>query len=74
MIPFPDKGLNFFNTITELELYLIEQALIRSKGNRYKAAELLTLNKSTLVQKMKKLDLFKNDYSGGQIHAHDSKD
>ncbi|MBT3057344.1 MAG: sigma-54-dependent Fis family transcriptional regulator [gamma proteobacterium symbiont of Ctena orbiculata] len=46
----PDQGLN----MDELEASLIEQALVKTFGNRSKAARLLGLSRDTLLYRMKK--------------------
>jgi DNA-binding NtrC family response regulator len=46
----PDQGLN----MDELEASLIEQALIKTFGNRSKAARMLGLSRDTLLYRMKK--------------------
>jgi DNA-binding NtrC family response regulator len=46
----PDQGLN----MDELEASLIEQALVKTFGNRSKAARMLGLSRDTLLYRMKK--------------------
>ena len=50
----PDDGLDLRATLDELEGELIRQALRRSDGNRAQAANLLRLNRTTLVEKLKR--------------------
>ena len=53
-VSLPDEGLCFRSTVTRFENALILQALKRSKGNKNKAASLLHLNRTTLVEKIKR--------------------
>ncbi len=56
--PFlPTTGVDFNSLIEEFENQLIIQALERTKGNKKAAAELLNLNRTTLVEKIKKKGL-----------------
>jgi DNA-binding NtrC family response regulator len=50
----PPNGLVLKNVIQDIENSLIGQALSRSRGNKNKAAQLLGLNRTTLVEKLKK--------------------
>jgi transcriptional regulator with PAS, ATPase and Fis domain len=53
----PASGIDFNSLIEEFENQLIMQALERTKGNKKAAAELLNLNRTTLVEKIKKKGL-----------------
>jgi transcriptional regulator with PAS, ATPase and Fis domain len=44
-------------TIKQMEIFLIKQALKRSKGNKTAAAKQLGIDKSTLFRKMKAFDI-----------------
>ena len=59
MVPniLPDGGLDFNTVIEEIENSLIRQALERTGGNKKAAAKLLRLNRTTLVEKIKKKGL-----------------
>ena len=50
----PAEGIDLKQTIAELEDSLIDQALDRTRGNRNAAARLLGLNRTTLVEKLKR--------------------
>jgi DNA-binding NtrC family response regulator len=50
----PETGLDLRRTVAELEYALIDQALARTGGNRNAAAQLLGLNRTTLVEKLKR--------------------
>jgi len=53
----PTDGVSFKDAVGEFETKLIEQALERTGGNKNKAATLLKLNRTTLVEKIKKLGI-----------------
>lgn len=50
----PEHGLSLDSHLQHLERSLIEQALERSAGNRAEAARLLGLNRTTLVERLKR--------------------
>jgi sigma-54 specific flagellar transcriptional regulator A len=56
-IDFPDEGLDLNQIIGNLERALITRALERSEGVRSKAAQLLGLNRTTLIEKIKKMGI-----------------
>ena len=53
----PDQGVNMNNLVEEMEKSLIQQAIRKSKGVKSKAAELLGLKRTTLLEKMKKFEM-----------------
>jgi len=53
----PDAGLSFKGAVAEFENSLILKALQKTNGNKNKAAALLKLNRTTLVEKIKKKQL-----------------
>jgi DNA-binding NtrC family response regulator len=53
----PDGGLDFNTAVDQFENQLILQALERTNWNRNQAAQLLHLNRTTLVEKIKKKGL-----------------
>lgn len=53
----PDEGVSFRHAISDFENRLIIKALEKTSGNRNKAASLLRLNRTTLVEKIKKKNL-----------------
>jgi transcriptional regulator with GAF, ATPase, and Fis domain len=57
VIPLPDEGTDFERTIAGAERDLIRRALERTAGNKRRAAELLRLKRTTLVEKIKRLDM-----------------
>ena len=50
----PKSGLDLRLLLTELEERFIAEALARTGGNRNRAAELLGLNRTTLVEKLRR--------------------
>jgi DNA-binding NtrC family response regulator len=50
----PEEGTNFYKAVEDFENTLITQALQRSNGNKNRAASILNLNRTTLLEKMKK--------------------
>ena len=55
-VRFPEEGIQLAAYLLSLERSLIEQSLERTGGNRHKAAGLLGLKRTTLVEKLKRLD------------------
>lgn len=51
----PESGLNMVETFQNMERDLIQKALERSSGVKAQAAQLLGINRTTLVEKMKRL-------------------
>ena len=54
-VDFPDEGLDLPGYLGSIERDLIGRALERTRGNRNKAAELLHIKRTTLVEKLKRL-------------------
>ena len=52
---FPDDGLDFDRYIEAVELSLIRRSLERTQGNKRQAAKLLHLKRTTLIEKLKRL-------------------
>ncbi len=50
----PEDGIDLKKFLTEVEDGLIEQALQRSGHNKNQASRLLKMNRTTLIEKMKK--------------------
>jgi len=53
-IALPPEGIDLYAALAELEDRLINEALERSGGNKNQAAKILKLNRTTLVEKLKK--------------------
>ena len=52
----PDTGLDLDELVSRFELTLIKRALDRTGGNKRAAAELLRLKRTTLIEKLKRLE------------------
>ena len=50
----PEEGLDLRDTVERFESSLIEQALERAGGNKSRAATILRMNRTTLVEKLRK--------------------
>ena len=55
-VSFPDDGLDFERYIQAVELSLIRRSLERTQGNKRQAAKLLHLKRTTLIEKLKRLE------------------
>jgi two-component system response regulator PilR (NtrC family) len=53
---FPDDGVDFESYIEGVELSLIRRSLERTQGNKRQAARLLKLKRTTLIEKLKRLE------------------
>jgi DNA-binding NtrC family response regulator len=53
----PEDGVDIKQVLSDIEDSLIMQALDRTSGNKNKASKLLKLNRTTLIEKMKKKSL-----------------
>jgi two-component system, NtrC family, response regulator AtoC len=56
-IYIPDEGVNFNTEVSNVEKELIMQSLRKSGGNKKQAAKLLNLKRTTLIEKLKRLNL-----------------
>lgn len=56
-VSLPDEGVDFNEAVNDFENELIIQALQKTEGNKNKAATLLNLNRTTLVEKLKRKGL-----------------
>lgn len=54
LLVLPDSGVHLRALIAQIELHMIHQALERTEGNRSQAARLLGLNRTTLVEKLRR--------------------
>ena len=54
-VSLPEEGLDLAAFIAHIERELIERSLERTGGNKGRAAKLLNLNRTTLVEKLKRL-------------------
>jgi DNA-binding NtrC family response regulator len=56
VVDFPDGGLDLPAYLSTIERDLIRRSLERTGGNRNKAAELLRIKRTTLVEKLKRIE------------------
>jgi DNA-binding NtrC family response regulator len=54
-VSLPEGGLDFAGTVNRIERRILEQALIKTKGNKKMAADLLGLKRTTLSAKLRSL-------------------
>lgn len=54
LVALPDDGIDLRKTLNDIENSLISQALKRTEGNKNQASKLLKMNRTTLIEKMKK--------------------
>jgi DNA-binding NtrC family response regulator len=54
-VEFPEEGLDLPGYLSSIERDLIRRALDRTGGNRNKAADLLRIKRTTLVEKLKRI-------------------
>ena len=57
-LPLPENGLDLERELAAIEHVYIAQALARTDQNRSRAAELLGVKRTTLVEKIKRLERF----------------
>lgn len=50
----PSDGLSLKDVVDAFENHLVDQALARTRGNKNRASELLKMNRTTLVEKLRK--------------------
>ncbi|MDE3156990.1 MAG: sigma-54-dependent Fis family transcriptional regulator [Acidobacteriota bacterium] len=55
-VPFPDEGIDFDGYVRAIERELIRRSLEKTRGNKGRAARLLNLKRTTLVEKLKRLE------------------
>ena len=54
-VEFPEKGLDLPRYLASVERDLVHRALDRTRGNRNKAADLLRIKRTTLVEKLRRI-------------------
>ncbi len=57
LFELPDLGVDLKQILSDIEDSLIMQAMNRTRGNKNQASKLLALNRTTLIEKMKKKNL-----------------
>ena len=56
-VTIPDEGINFASVVSQLERELILRCLEKTGGNKRQAARLLHLSRTTLIDKLQRLNL-----------------
>jgi DNA-binding NtrC family response regulator len=56
-VAIPDEGINFTSVVSQLERELILKCLEKTGGNKRQAARLLNLSRTTLIDKLHRLNL-----------------
>ena len=56
-VSLPDHGIDFTEIVAVFERKLLDQALEKAKGNKSQAADLLRMKRSTLVSKLRVLEI-----------------
>ncbi len=64
-IMLPQTGLDLKAMVLAFENDLVDQALSRTSGNKNRASELLQMNRTTLVEKLRKRGLILSNKGGG---------
>jgi two-component system response regulator PilR (NtrC family) len=57
LFDLPEPGVDLKQILSDIEDSLILQAMTRTRGNKNQASKLLALNRTTLIEKMKKKNL-----------------
>jgi DNA-binding NtrC family response regulator len=55
-MPIPDEGIDLEHLVADFEHALIRRALERSGGNKRRASDLLHVKRTTLIEKLKRLE------------------
>ena len=56
-VTIPDEGINFASVVSQLERELILRCLEKTGGNKRQAARLLNLSRTTLIDKLQRLNV-----------------
>jgi DNA-binding NtrC family response regulator len=56
-VTIPDEGINFTQVVSQLERELILRCLEKTGGNKRQAARLLQLSRTTLIDKLNRLNV-----------------
>jgi DNA-binding NtrC family response regulator len=56
-VRIPDEGINFTSVVSQLERELILRCLEKTGGNKRQAARLLQLSRTTLIDKLHRLNV-----------------
>jgi DNA-binding NtrC family response regulator len=53
----PDEGIDFTDVVSQVERELLVQTLEKTGGNKMRAAKLLNMKRTTLIEKLKRLQI-----------------
>lgn len=62
---FPEQGIDLKNYLEDLEIHFISQALVLTQGVVARAAQLLGMRRTTLVEKMRKYEMGRDGQKNG---------
>jgi len=65
----PTSGIDLKSIVAAFENHLVDQALARTSGNKNRASELLQMNRTTLVEKLRKRGMITPISSRGEIEG-----
>lgn len=65
----PDEGLDFSDVVSQVERQLLLQTLDKTGGNKMRAAKLLNMKRTTLVEKIKRLQIETSDEEEEEVPA-----
>lgn len=65
------EKIDFYKLIKDAEISLIRKAMIATKGNKLQAGLLLTLNRTTLVEKLRRYGMLGLDATVWQEVIHE---
>jgi two-component system response regulator AtoC len=60
----PDEGIDFIGVVSNVERELLLQTLDKTGGNKMQAAKLLNMKRTTLVEKIKRLNIEEDEEEG----------
>lgn len=66
------NGIDFYRIVEAFENKLLQAALVRAQHNKNKAAQLLSMNRTTLVEKLRKRSMFSASTHGGNKDKYNS--
>ena len=72
-VGLPTEGLDLDGMLEKIENGFIDQALLRARGNKTMAAELLRLNRTTLIERLRKKGMLQNARSAPVRPGHVEK-
>lgn len=65
----PDEGIDFTDVVSQVERELLMQTLEKTGGNKMRAAKLLNIKRTTLIEKLKRLQIETDNDADEHISA-----